>query len=92
MGRYGVFRMLTDGSALCIGAACGFTEAKTEMLDAARRTGLNLFVYDIDREQVVATSLESGPAGNAGDNLEERPHEGDRPAPNQQSVPDLDRR
>jgi len=69
MGRYGVFRMLNDGSALCIGAACDFAEAKTEMLNAAHRTGLKLFVYDLDREQTVATSLESRPAGGASEDL-----------------------
>jgi len=68
MERYAVFGMFVDGSPLYLGSTDDFTEAEATMLNAARQTALEHFVYDLRLEQNVATSFEdAGPAGNIAD-------------------------
>jgi hypothetical protein len=67
MERYAVFGMFVDGSATFLGTTDDFTAAKKVMLNAARRTALEHFVYDFKIGDNVATSLEqAGPAGKVG--------------------------
>jgi len=50
-----------------LGCADDFAEAETAMLDAARRTALEYFVFDFELERAVAMTLQKrGTAGSAG--------------------------
>jgi hypothetical protein len=46
MKRYGVFKRLPNGSRWLVCPANDLTEARTKMLDSARKTGIEHFVYD----------------------------------------------
>lgn len=46
MERYGVFKGFPNGSRLWVGPADDLNEGKAKMLDSARRTGLEHFVYN----------------------------------------------
>lgn len=58
MERYGVFKRSPKGGYMWACSANDLTEAKTQMLDLARTTGHQYFVYDFLLRQTVATSLE----------------------------------
>lgn len=59
MQRYGVFKRFANGSRVWVGSADDLDEAKAKMLDAARRTGKEFLVYDLVREQAVASSVDN---------------------------------
>jgi len=58
MKRYGVFKRLPNGSRWLVCPANDLTEAKTKMLDSARKTGHEHFIRDLVLRQTVATSRE----------------------------------
>ena len=58
MARYVVFKRLPNGSSWLVCPANDLTEAKTKMLDSARKTGLRHFIHDLVLRQTVAASLE----------------------------------
>jgi hypothetical protein len=54
--RYGLFKRLTDGSPLWVGAANDLTEAKAKIQALADKTGLEHFIHDFHSGTRVATS------------------------------------
>jgi len=68
MKRYGVFKRLPNGSRWLVCPANDLTEAKTKMLDSARKTGAEHFVYDYLVANLVARSFgdETGAGSVAG--------------------------
>ncbi|MGA2078645.1 MAG: hypothetical protein ABSH52_34595 [Terriglobia bacterium] len=58
MERYGVFKRFPNGSRLWVCPANDLTEARTKMLDSARKTGHEHFIRDFVLGQTVATSRE----------------------------------
>ena len=60
MERYGVIKVVADGSRLWVCPNDDLSMAKTKMLTEAGRTGKEHFVFDFRLELVVATSIETG--------------------------------
>lgn len=65
MPRYAVYKRISRMN-LWVCAANDLIEAHQKMLNSARKTGLEHFVYDFELKRLVATSSEDGGAAGSG--------------------------
>jgi len=65
MERYGVFKRFPNGSRLWVCPANDLAEAKTKMLDLARKTGHEHFVHDFLVGNAVARDFDDKKAATS---------------------------